>query len=146
MGAERWPELEARITGDWDTTDSSLAFADPRESYAVIDSGMLFVPYDLVGIVRCKTCGDQYANRAFLQAHEARDHSHAAASAGPARANRFGEVLPPDGVPAPVSADKVRPLRPESESERPMRPKPDTTVSRVQPRRGARRTRYGNSK
>lgn len=96
MSRSDWAEWEARLTGDWDQTDSSLEIAEPDEQYSAVDSGVLFVPAALVRIVRCKVCGVEYVNRVFLDDHLAKEH--------PPSAPR-----PPKSVPPAVPASRVQP-------------------------------------
>jgi hypothetical protein len=111
--------LGAGFYDEWDP-------GDPREQYTAVDRSTMFVPYDLVGIVRCPKCGDDYANAVFVKAHVARDHSAAAAPS--ARAARA--PVRPVTVPEPVRPADVRPgvdlgasasLRPVPEPQEPER-------------------------
>jgi hypothetical protein len=134
-----WESLEARITGDWDRTDSTLEFAEPSEEYTAIDGSVMFVPYSRVHLKKCPTCGEMYINATYLKEHTARDHAAPTKDPAPvSRPTTRREQAPvsaphpayvrPASAPAPVDAANVRPLRPDpGEAEVPMRPEPDST-------------------
>jgi hypothetical protein len=82
---------------DWPVGDDRVEYADKEDSYAVVNQGILFVPYSLVRIKRCPECDVPYANAAFLEEHIAKDHP------GSERPKR------PGSVPEAVAPDRVRP-------------------------------------
>jgi hypothetical protein len=64
---------------EWDSwgieTGEDFTVAEPGTEMAVVNQGVLFIPYHLVGIVRCEHCQDDFANRTFLREHQAAAHA-----------------------------------------------------------------------
>jgi len=104
--------LPEAAVAEWDE-------GDPREQYSALDAtGMMFVPYAMVAICRCSTCGQDYANRQFLKAHIAQDHpasvkpASVPESVAPERVHQPPQPREPErDIQPPVSAPRPAPAR-----------------------------------